>query len=243
MLTNKQQTDWDLFLPSILFGYQTSPAVSTGESLFYLLYGREPRLPLDVSLLPPSNLSKSIEFHRARIVKNIEIAHNFARANILAAQLRMKEYHDRRAIVPNYNVGDRVWVFTPRVPTGLSKKLRHLWHVPYRVVEKLSEVHFVLRTCDNRRVAAIIHSNHMKPYCDPAQRPIDTPNDIDNDDLCLCKDELPSNSFESEPTHSSQHAHNPPTNNDTPVTLPDPIQFDPNEPIFQAEKIINCRKR
>ena len=63
MFVNSEQTDWDLFLPSILFAYRVSPCVSTGESPFFLLYGRKPRLPLDVALLPPTNLSTSVEEH------------------------------------------------------------------------------------------------------------------------------------------------------------------------------------
>ena len=63
MFVNSEQTDWDLFLPSILFAYRVSPCVSTGESPFFLLYGRERRLPLDVALLPPTNLSTSVDEH------------------------------------------------------------------------------------------------------------------------------------------------------------------------------------
>lgn len=69
------QKDWDLYIPSVLFGYRTSPSAATGESPFYLLYGREARLPIDVSLLPPTNVSSKIREHRARIVRNIKLSH------------------------------------------------------------------------------------------------------------------------------------------------------------------------
>ena len=64
-----------------------------------MMYGREPRLPLDVTLLPPTNLSRSIASHRERIVKNIERAQEVARANIQRAQHRIKESHDRHASI------------------------------------------------------------------------------------------------------------------------------------------------
>ena len=68
---------------------------TTAESPFFLLYGREPRLPVDVSLQPPRNESNSITEHRARIVQTIEEAHAIARENIQRAQEKMKEIYDR----------------------------------------------------------------------------------------------------------------------------------------------------
>jgi len=266
---SSDQKDWDTFIPSVLFGYRTSPALSTGESPFYLLYGREPRLPLDVALLPPANLSKSIADHRARIVRNIEIAHEIARKNIQLAQQKMKEYHDRRATCPEYNVGDRVWIYTPAVPVGLSKKLRHLWHGPYRIIEQLSPVHFALRTCDNRRLAAIIHANRLKPYYDPSNRPVDIPSGLDNpNEPCICEDEFPEDSFDSsngtsEPNTQIPQAQRPPTSSnlntnvqipsnqtlrDNPIDAPkvnsdQPVQLHETEPVYQVEKILKHRRR
>ena len=75
MYVSRDQKDWDTHLPAILFGFRVSPHETTGDSPFYLLYGREPRLPVDVSLLPPSNVTNSIKEHRARIVQTIEEAH------------------------------------------------------------------------------------------------------------------------------------------------------------------------
>lgn len=97
MYVSKDQKDWDLFIPLILFGYRSSPSAATGESPFYLLYRREPRLPLDVALLPPKNIFSSIFEHRACKVRNIEISHEVAQNNIQHAQQRMKEQHDRHA--------------------------------------------------------------------------------------------------------------------------------------------------
>ena len=76
------QDNWDLYIPAILFAYRVSPSVSTGVIPFYLLYGREARLPCDTSLLPATQLSPSVEEHRSRIVKQIELAQSLARSSI-----------------------------------------------------------------------------------------------------------------------------------------------------------------
>jgi len=42
--------DWDKHLPYVLFAYRSSMQNSTGESPFYLLYGRDRCLPTDEAL-------------------------------------------------------------------------------------------------------------------------------------------------------------------------------------------------
>ena len=124
------QKDWDNYIPFILFAYRVSPQASTGDSYFYLLYGREPRLPPDVSLLPLDNVSSSVAEHRSRIVNQLEVAQAIARTNIQRAQQQMKAQYDKAAVDAPFEVGQRVWVFTPKPRKGLSKKLRHMWSGP-----------------------------------------------------------------------------------------------------------------
>lgn len=42
-----EQTDWDLYLDAILFSYRVSRQDSTKHSPFLLVYGRQPRLPIE----------------------------------------------------------------------------------------------------------------------------------------------------------------------------------------------------
>lgn len=65
MCVSSDQKDWDKFLNPVLFAYRVSPSEVTSESPFNMRYGREPRLPTDVSLLPPREISASIAKHRA----------------------------------------------------------------------------------------------------------------------------------------------------------------------------------
>ena len=86
------------------------------EIVHYLLYGREPRLPVDFSVLPPSQVSSSVREHRARIVQTIEEAHAIARENIQRTQQNMKDRYNRSAREPK---------FMPEV-AGFSEQGNHI---------------------------------------------------------------------------------------------------------------------
>ena len=154
MYVSKNQKDWDEFIPLILFAYKTSVLDATGDSPFYVFYGREPHLPIDVKYLRPAadDLSTSVLDYRKRVVEKVELAQNLARENLQHAQQKMKDYYDQKTKEPVFEVGQRVWVYTPRTRKGLSKKLMHNWLGPYRIVEKLSPVHFKLRTIAKKKL-------------------------------------------------------------------------------------------
>ena len=195
MYVNKDQTDWDLYIPSVLFAYRVSPSAATQETPFYLLYGRECRLPMDVNFLQPGDVSSSINEHRQRIVENVERSQSIARENIQKAQQKMKAQYDRRATDRNFAVGQKVWVYTPKTKKGLSKKLLHLWHGPFRLTEKKSFCHFMVRNMSNNRVEFAVHVNRMKPFVDPDERPIEPPEEeVDEPYLDLC--DIPNDSFD-----------------------------------------------
>ena len=197
MYVSTHQKDWDKHLPLVLFAYRVAPNASTNESPFYLLYGREPHLPLDASLLlPDSNVSTSVSELRARLVTNLEESRKLIASNTLLAQQRMKQQYDKHATPVPLDVGSKVWVHTPKNRKGLSKKLAHNFHGPYRVFVKSSPVHFKLRTMDNRPVTVPVHANRMKPYYDPSDCPISSPS-LDHTTPELSDSDLPPDSFPS----------------------------------------------
>ena len=49
-LSNDQQDNWDEYLEAVAFSIRTQKQGSTRFTPFYLMYNREPRLPIEVSL-------------------------------------------------------------------------------------------------------------------------------------------------------------------------------------------------
>ena len=57
MLVNcldSSHNDWDLKLPYVLFAYRTSKHASTKQIPFYLVFGRQARLPVELDIIPQS---------------------------------------------------------------------------------------------------------------------------------------------------------------------------------------------
>ena len=80
--TEKYQTNWDEHLNAILLGIRRTVSAATDTSPFFMLYGRHPRLPIDVSLIPPTKTNPDQSIYRATLVKNIAIAQEMARKKI-----------------------------------------------------------------------------------------------------------------------------------------------------------------
>ena len=47
-LTHEQKKDWKSHVPALVHAYSCTRNAATGLSPYYLLFGREPRLPVDV---------------------------------------------------------------------------------------------------------------------------------------------------------------------------------------------------
>lgn len=150
MYASSHQKDWDEYLNSVLFTYRVSPSEVIGESPFCMLYGREPLLPMDTTLLPPRKMSPLIAELRACIVEHMERVWRIAAENTQRAHRQMKELHDLQAVLHPFSLGDKVWVYTPKNRKGLSKKLAHNHHGPCCIIEFLSPVHCILHAMDNR---------------------------------------------------------------------------------------------
>ena len=79
--------DWDLRLPYVLFAYRASPQTSTGESPFYLLYGRDPQLPSDSVLnMPKDRRMMSLNDYKAEVTIRFADAWKLAQEQIKKSQ-------------------------------------------------------------------------------------------------------------------------------------------------------------
>ena len=128
--------NWDQQLPFVLFAYRASQQQSTLESPFFLLYGRDPRLPTDC-IMQPRKARRVVDLREygADLASHMGEAWDLARQCIHKAQKKQKHYYDKKARPPNFRVGDRVFLFKPAEKTGPLRKFARPYHGPFRVME------------------------------------------------------------------------------------------------------------
>ena len=127
--------NWDTQLPYILFAYRTSMQTSTQESPFFLMYGRDPKLPTEAALtVPPQREQVDLDSYKSELVSNLADAWKMAREHVKQAQRRQKTAYDRSAKPPSFRVGIGCSFTCP--PQGLTRLTSSLNH--FKVTTVLS---------------------------------------------------------------------------------------------------------
>jgi hypothetical protein len=159
LFTNTKQTDWCLYIQHLVFAYNCAPQESTQFSPFRLVYGREAVLPTEANLLQKTG------FNVSEFLARVEKERNQAASNIRHRQAKDKARYDSKHRDVQFQVGDKVKVYTPKRKVGLSDKLILRWHGPYEVVEKKGNVDYVIRMGTRRKpIVDTIHVNRILPY-------------------------------------------------------------------------------
>ncbi|KAE9118031.1 hypothetical protein PF010_g8375 [Phytophthora fragariae] len=72
-----------------------------------------------------------------------------------------------------FKEGDQVWLFMERVKPGLTKKLAHRWHGPFRIKKKVEEFAYELELPDKigYRFYPVVHVSRLKAVRENGERP------------------------------------------------------------------------
>lgn len=170
---NKQQNDWDRLTKYVVHSYNNTEHASTGFTPTYLTYGRDITIPFElcVPLTMPRTYCDDKDMIQI-MTESLAKSWALARDNIEHAQVNYKHYHDLLTKGHNYEVGDTVYVYVPRVTTGLVKKFTSKYHGPY-VITKLTGLNAYVRALGTAGVPVgvefITHLQRLKK----AKSPVD----------------------------------------------------------------------
>lgn len=89
-----QNRDWDCWVPSAMFSYNTSVHEGTKFSPFRLVFEKTARIPSQFNYEPKD---RTYDDYFNELVKKLKSSNDAARSNLIAAKHRSKHYCDRRA--------------------------------------------------------------------------------------------------------------------------------------------------
>ena len=145
---------WDLHLNQVLAAIRFNISESTKFSPYYLLYNRDPILPLD-NILKPRRRYLGEEPNKIGLQnqhKSFILVHN----HLKKAKKKQNKYADRNAQYTEFQVGDPVYVKRRQ----RSNKLQGKWLPYFRILEKRTPVTFIIENILDRSTEKV-HAEHL----------------------------------------------------------------------------------
>ena len=101
--------------------YNTSVQPTTGFSPFYLMFGRQARVPIDIMYGTPTPPMTPVTEYAACLKQRLENAYDQVRGTMGNSLDREKDLYDKRIHGKPLATGDKVWLHCPAA-RGKSKK-------------------------------------------------------------------------------------------------------------------------
>ncbi|CAB0008807.1 unnamed protein product [Nesidiocoris tenuis] len=164
---NDNQTDWEAKLPLAELVINSHVNETTTYPPFTVVFGRDMPTPARDDL----TLSPSIEPYALQVEELREtlkqLWEEVDRMHTLHSS-RAKDRHDRSCNAPSFAVRDMVYLYTPAVKKGKTKKFNKFWAGPYKIVKVHSDQNVTLKM--GRRETRV-HTSRLKPFISQQSTP------------------------------------------------------------------------
>ncbi|GJP43485.1 hypothetical protein CLOM_g2939, partial [Closterium sp. NIES-68] len=152
---------WDLHLPVLEFAYNNATHAATGQTPFFLCYGRHP--------LTPQKPTTSATVQPAHdFITTMHQLWDRTHKRLLDIQQQQKRQADRHRNDHTISVGDQVLLDTCNLDIShLPSKLRPRFCGPFLVEAQVTPVTFRLRLPATWKIHNAFHVQLLNPYRDP----------------------------------------------------------------------------
>ena len=158
----EKPSDWDRYIPALLFSYREVAQASLGFSPFELVYGRSVRGPMsvlrdiwadeDINEQTKTTYQYVLEL-RERLESTCKLAHDELRK----AQGNQHKWFNKKAKAKHLKEGDQVLLL---LPTKLNK-LEMQWQGPFDIIKKVRENDYVINLDGQHKM---FHANMLRKY-------------------------------------------------------------------------------
>ena len=162
-MVDEHGEDWENYLSKICFAYNTCEHTSTGFAPFYLMFGRQAKIPLDIVYGSSNTAVVTPSQYASKLRHSLEESYQLTHKHSLGAACRQKAHYDSKVHGKPFKVGDLVWLCTPVRGRKKSKKLHCPWTGPFKVVKQISALVYRIQNIESRK-HQIVHFERLKSY-------------------------------------------------------------------------------
>ena len=135
----EMQNEWDLGVKAACLAYNTTVHSSTGQTPFFATFGREAIVPIHwVYPIPKPDAEKDVTAWTETIQERFQTAYAGMRDKQKQTIRRNVQYY--KPILKQFNIGQWVWIFDPRIIPGSCDRLRLYWAGPYKIIWLMAPV-------------------------------------------------------------------------------------------------------
>ena len=120
----EQPFQWEDHLRRLCMAYNTSIHPISGYTPFYLMYGRQARMPIDVMYGSPWPEPTTVSDYASRLRTNLESAYEHVHERMGRMLARQKDIYDRKVHGKPFERGDFVWLHC--MPSGTEGPFKEI---------------------------------------------------------------------------------------------------------------------
>src|SRR6266540_4053933 len=154
---------WEECLPHVEFAYNRVQHSTTKVSPFQVVYGFNPRTPIDLLPLPTTERTNTDAQERTEFIRKL---HETTKANIEMMNEKYRLAGSKRRKELKLAIGDLVWLHLrkDRFPELRKSKLMHRADGPFKILEKINDNAYKLELPPEFGVSPTFNISDLKLY-------------------------------------------------------------------------------